>query len=139
MNANYNDIILLERPKSRFPKMSRQARAAQFAPFAALSGYEEEVEEASRFVDEKPMVDEHELERINQILKDAIEFDDEIDLIVFVPDIHKVGGTIARVNSKIKRYQDTDRKLVLQNGKTISIENIIGIKTIDSPLDQSPW
>ena len=102
MNANYNDIILLERPKSRFPKMSRQARAAQFAPFAALSGYEEEVEEASRFVDEKPMVDEHELERINQILKDAIEFDDEIDLIVFVPDIHKVGGTIARVIQRSK-------------------------------------
>ncbi len=138
MIKDYSDIIDLERPVSRFPKMSRQARAAQFAPFAALTGYEDAVKEASRFVAEKPLLDDHEVERINQILRDAIEFDDAVDLIIFEPDLHKSGG-VSRVTSRIKKIDETERKLVLENGRQIILENIIGIKTEDSSLDQVPW
>ncbi len=139
MIKDYSDIIDLERPVSRFPKMSRQARAAQFAPFAALTGYEDAVKEASRFVGEKPLLDDQEIERINQTLRDAIEFDDAVDLIVFEPDSHKSGGRVGRVTSRIKKIDETERKLVLENGRQIILENIVGIKTEDSSLDQVPW
>lgn len=139
MIKDYSDIIDLERPVSRFPKMYRQARAAQFAPFAALTGYEDAVKEASRFVGEKPLLDDQEIERINQTLKDAIEFDDAVDLIIFEPDSHKSGGRVGRVTSRIKKIDETERKLVLENGRQILLENIVGIKTEDSSLDQVPW
>lgn len=139
MIKDYSDIIDLERPASRFPKMPRQARAAQFAPFAALTGYEDAVKEAARFVVEKPLLDDQEIERINQTMRDAIEFDDAVDLIIFEPDSHKSGGRVSRVTSRIKKIDETERKLVLENGRQISLENIIGIKTEDSSLDQVPW
>lgn len=139
MTKDYSDIIHLERPHSRYPRMPRQARAAQFAPFAALSGYEEAVEEASRFVEQKPMLSSHELERINQILRDAIEFDEYVDLVVFEPDSLKAGGTKHKISSKIKKYVETERKLVLQNGREINIENILEVKSDGSKLDQAPW
>lgn len=139
MIKDYSDIIDLERPVSRFPKMYRQARAAQFAPFAALTGYEDAVKEASRFVGEKPLLDDQEIERINQTLKGAIEFDDAVDLIIFEPDSHKSGGRVGRVTSRIKKIDETERKLVLENGRQIILENIVGIKTEDSSLDQVPW
>ncbi|WP_353048955.1 YolD-like family protein [Turicimonas muris] len=104
-----------------------------------MTGYEDAVKEASRFVAEKPLLDDHEVERINQILRDAIEFDDAVDLIIFEPDLHKSGGRVSRVTSRIKKIDETERKLVLENGRQIILENIIGIKTEDSSLDQVPW
>ncbi len=102
---NYDDIINLPHHKSNnHPEMSLYARSAQFAPFAALTGYEELVEETARETNKKIEIDDDIrfiLDSKLQILMDKIKQKPEVEITYFVPDTKKDGGvyiTVMRIN-----------------------------------------
>lgn len=122
----YADILNMERPRSQYAKMPAIMRAAQFAPFAALTGYEDSIQEAARLVDERPQLDEQEAERLNQKLIELMERDTEpAKLRVFVPDPHKAGGAIVLKEAFIEKWDEFSGELKLGNGEKIRICDII--------------
>ena len=95
-NEKYSDIINLPHPESRtHPRMPRSDRAAQFAPFAALTGYDDAVAEAGRLTSSKIELDENELERLDRALAYLTEHQaahPAVTVTYFVPDDKKSGG-----------------------------------------------
>ena len=93
--SKYDDIINLERPISKHPKLSIDSRAAQFAPFAALTGYDEQVKETARLTKEKVILDDDALEKINNKLdyiSKNINENIEVNITYFIPEKKKSGG-----------------------------------------------
>ena len=128
---DYSDIISLPRPEpKRHTRMSIQARAAQFAPFAALSGYAAVIEEISRNTDEKPILDESVLQKINRrllFLQSHPEPDLPIRITRFVPDPKKSGGRIETIVESVKKVDDYKKQLILTDGQIIAFEDILDI------------
>lgn len=113
--------------------MSMKKRAAQFAPFAALHGHSESIDEASRHTDaDTELTDES---RTDIARRTAEAYDAAIEVVIryFRPDTHKVGGTIAECCSIISKINDAEGWLRLQDGTTIPFEAIRDIfsKSID--------
>ena len=138
--AIYADIIDLPHHQSKEHKhMSLYDRAAQFAPFAALTGYDDMVEEESRLVDNRIELDGSELEILDQKLAIiAKEIDKgrtpEVSITYFVPDLLKEGGSYQTITEVIKRVDNVSRKLVLERktglsgtNATINISDILEI------------
>ena len=138
--ALYADIIDLPHHQSEVHKhMSLYDRAAQFAPFAALTGYDDMVEEEARLVDNKIELDGSELEILDQKLAIiAKEIDKgrspEVSITYFVPDLLKEGGSYQTITEVIKRVDNVSRKLVLERKEgfadmnaTINISDILEI------------
>ena len=138
--AIYADIIDLPHHQSEVHKhMSLYDRAAQFAPFAALTGYDDMVEEESRLVDNKIELDGSELEILDQKLAIiAKEIDKgrspEVSITYFVPDLLKEGGSYQTITEVIKKVDNVSRKLLLERKEgfadmnvTISISDILEI------------
>ena len=138
--AIYADII--DKPHWQSPTrphMSLYDRAAQFAPFAALTGYDDMVEEEARLVDNRIELDSSELETLNrklEIIADAIEGggSPEVSVTYFVPDLLKEGGSYKTITEVIKRVDNISRKLVLERktgvaemNMTIDINDILEI------------
>ena len=127
----YDDIINLEHHISKTHKqMSMQNRAAQFAPFAALTGYEEAVKETARFTEQKIELDE----KLNNILDEKLRLIQsqiknmpEITVTYFVPDDKKRGGKYQKITGKIKKIDDYNKFIIFTDGKFISIKDIINI------------
>lgn len=126
---NYDDIINLEHPTSKkHPRMSKEARACQFAPFAALTGYDDEIKEAGRLTsacgylseDSKVMLD-LKLSIVNEI-KDI-----EVVVSYFVPDSKKQGGSFKSISSQIKKVDNVNQTLVLVNNIVIPLKNVCDI------------
>ena len=92
MINNYNDIINLSRPVSKRPKMSLEQRSAQFAPFAALTGYDGQVKETARLTNRKIEIDEEQKLELNfkiQLIQSKIKEQPQIEITYFVPDERK--------------------------------------------------
>ena len=127
--AIYADIIDLPHHQSKEHKhMSLYDRAAQFAPFAALTGYDDMVEEESRLVDNRIELDGSELEILDQKLAIiAKEIDKgrtpEVSITYFVPDLLKEGGSYQTITEVIKRVDNVSRKLDLERKTGISGTN----------------
>lgn len=129
MKNPYSDIMGLPRPQSKYPKMSRYMRAAQFAPFAALTGFENSIAEASKFVEQQPTLSKEEAERLNQKLVDFLSKPETlIRFQIFVKDEKKKGGTIQTKIGKIKRWEEVDGVLKLEEGEKIHIKNIVKVE-----------
>ena len=116
----YADIIDLPRwePNSRHPRMSLYKRAAQFAPFAALSGFDEMVKEEMRQADRRIEPDEDQLNLLNQqlnLLRSATANGDRpvVSITYFIPDEHKEGGRYVTVTARVKRIDTVNRKMFL--------------------------
>ena len=138
---SYEDIIHLPHPVSRKHKpMSLHDRAAQFAPFAALTGYEDMVEETARQTDPCKDLEEDARElldaRFALLCMDG-ELHPQIRVTYFNADKLKDGGAYLTV-SEILQSADTEKRLIrMQDGSRISLEDIIDI---DSPLFlQTEW
>ena len=130
-NHKYDDILNLERHKSKkHPPMSLYARSAQFAPFAALTGYEDAVLETAREVGERIDIDD-ELRNILdskiQILTEQIKKKPELIFTYFVPDITKDGGAYVNVTGIIKKIDTINRIIILEDQTEIPINEIIDI------------
>ena len=130
-NHKYDSIINLDHYKSKkYPPMSLYARSAQFAPFAALTGYEEAVLETSREVDRRIELDE-ELKAILdskiQMLSEQIKKKHEVIFTYFVPDLTKDGGAYISVTGVIKKIDSYKQIIILEDKAEIPISEIIDI------------
>lgn len=127
----YDDIINLEHHISKTHKqMSMQNRAAQFAPFAALTGYEEAVKETARFTEQKIELDEelnNILDEKLRLIQSQIKNTPEITVIYFVSDDKKRGGKYQKITGKIKKIDDYNKFIIFTDGKYIPIKDIIDI------------
>ena len=127
----YDDIINLPRHISPArQRMSMHDRAAQFAPFAALVGYDDAVAETARLTETRPELDEQEQRAINERLAyiaDHINEQPEVSIRHFVPDEQKNGGAIVEVSGKVKKISATDGIIVMADGVVIPIDKIIDV------------
>lgn len=88
----YDDIINLNRPKSKYPQMSLYQMSAQFAPFAALTGYEGQVKETARLTDKRIELDEEikvKLDMKIQVINEFLSSNPEVEITYFIPDSKK--------------------------------------------------
>lgn len=127
---DYADIIDLPHHVSVGRKLiSPEIRAAQFSPFAALTGYEAVIGEAARLTDEKATLDDTEKELIELNLRLALEKEDEILLTYFVPDERKSGGRYESVTTFIESIDEDAEKgewsVKTADGTVIPMENIV--------------
>ena len=128
---SYDDIINHPHYKSKkHPPMSLYARSAQFAPFAALTGYEEAATETAREVGERIDIDD-ELRNILdskiQMLSEQIKKKHEIIFTYFVPDLTKDGGKYINVTGIIKKIDTIKQLIILEDKTEIPINEIIDI------------
>ena len=132
MIENYNDIMHLSRPKSKHPRMSLHQRSAQFAPFAALTGYEGQVKETARLTDKRIEIDE-ELKQILdmkiQFIKENISSKPELEITYFIPDDKKDGGRYETIFDNISKIDNYNEKIIMQKGLKIDIKEIIDINS----------
>lgn len=129
---NYDDIINLPHPTSKkHPRMSAQSRAAQFSPFAALTGYDAAVKETARLTDRRIELDEYEKAELCsrlQMICDSAEKNETVTFTYFVPDNRKDGGFYTTVSGCVKRIDEYERRIVLKDGRKIPLDEIIGIE-----------
>ena len=132
--SKYDDIINLPHHVStKHPQMSMHDRAAQFAPFSALVGYDAVVAETSRRTENRPELDEQEQRIINERLRyllDHLEEQPEVHIKYFVPDAHKSGGRIMSISGKVKKISTTDGTIVMADGCNIKISEITKLQAI---------
>ncbi|MGI6403602.1 MAG: hypothetical protein ACOX0K_05140 [Oscillospiraceae bacterium] len=128
MKKSYDDIIHLPRPISKTrPKMAVADRAAQFSPFAALTGFEAAVKETARLTDERVELDEDRKRVLNdqlQIIAERIKERPEISITYFQPDSKKTGGAYRTVTGTAKKIDEYHRVVTLTDGTAIPIHDI---------------
>lgn len=133
MNDRYDDIIHLPHHVSKTrPQMSMMDRAAQFSPFAALTGYDAAIKETGRLTDEKIELGEETkavLDRKQRYLSDMISVQPEITVTYFLLDERKSGGTYLSVTGKLKRIDEYERMMILTDGKKIPLDDIMDIES----------
>ena len=129
---NYDDIIDLPHHVSKVhPRMSMIDRAAQFSPFAALTGHSDAVEETARLVDEKLELDETQKISINRklnLIQDRIKEQPKITITYFLKDKTKTGGAYIISIEKVKKIDDYHHMLLLEDNTKISFEDIYSIE-----------
>ncbi|BEU87325.1 hypothetical protein TAMA11512_07890 [Selenomonas sp. TAMA-11512] len=116
------------------PRMERAKRAAQFMPFAALTGYAAELQEESRCTEQFIEQDEYEKEEINRRLAELLEDADGapcVRIVFFVPDARKEGGAYTAAEGRLKKYRTDERVLVLDDGTEIPTEFICSVELSD--------
>ncbi|MCR5666827.1 MAG: hypothetical protein K6G01_08355 [Eubacterium sp.] len=128
VEQRYGDILTLSHPVSKkHPRMSREERAAQFSPFAALNGYDEAVEETGRLTDEKVVMDESVKEQINECLQYVMEHIKEqpkVWICYFTEDEKKDGGAYQTVNGTVKKMKVYERQIIMTDGTIIRMDDI---------------
>ncbi len=129
--SRYDDIINLPHHVSKTRKpMSMADRAAQFAPFAALSGHNEALAETVRQTSPKEILSQDELDRLSARLTCVIEHmteRNELSFVYYVPDEVKDGGKYVELTGIPKRYDEYERVLVMSDGRMLPIDNILTI------------
>ena len=133
MNKNYDDIINLPHHVSKTrPRMSLEQRSAQFAPFSALTGYEDEIIETGRLTTDRIDLDEERKQILDRKLKAIIEnisIQPLIRLTYFVPDNKKDGGAYVTTAGNVKKIDTYKNIIVLADKLEIQINDIIDIDT----------
>ena len=129
----YDDIINLPHPTSeKHPRMSLYDRAAQFSPFAALTGHDAAIKETARLTDERWEIAEDTKEQLNETLQwiaENIDKDITVTFTYFVPDLRKSGGAYVTVTGSVKKIDEYGHKILLKDGTEIPMEQIKEIET----------
>lgn len=137
MNENinkgkYDDIINLSRPISKkYKPMSLYDRAAQFAPFAALTGHEDEIKETARLTDNKIELDEDEKIILNEKIKYIMmnmDKDIQVKITYFVPDEKKTGGEYRTKSGIVKKVDEYGRRIIMNDRQIIEMDCVIEIE-----------
>ena len=132
MRGNYDDIINLPHHTStKHPRMTRTARAAQFAPFAALTGLDDEMEETARLTDKKITLDEEQKQVINRellFIKNNPQRDIPVIITFFKSDGRKDGGAYIEKEVRIKKIDEINRKLILSDYSEIKIDDLFSVR-----------
>ena len=130
---DYDDIINLpHHVSSKRPQMSMLDRAAQFSPFAALTGYGDAIQETGRLTDEKINLSEEEkeaLDRKQQILLERLDERPALTVIYFVPDEKKSGGAYVTKSGNLKKIDEVERMMTLTDGTKISLDDVYDIES----------
>ena len=127
----YEDIINL--PHHISPtrqQMPMSDCAAQFSPFAALTGYDAAIKETGRLTDERIELDEEALTAVDmkyQLLIDAFDDAPEVTITYFQPDERKAGGKYITATSAVKKVDDFERRITMQNGTKIPMDDVLSI------------
>ena len=129
---DYSKIISLPHHQSATRKrMSNYDRAAQFAPFAALTGHDEAIKETARLTDDYMEMGEDRLGELSakiQLLTDKLSEQPEITVVYFIPDVRKSGGSYAEKTGIVRIIDEYERKLVFYDGDKILIDRVTDFK-----------
>ena len=131
MKDLYEDIINLPHHVSKTrPQMPMSDRAAQFAPFAALTGYDAAIKETGRLTDDKIELDEEALTALDmkyQLLMDALDDAPEVTITYFQHDEQKAGGKYLTATGAVKKVDDYERLITMQDGAKIPMDDVLSI------------
>lgn len=129
----YADIINLPHHIStKRPQMSMLDRAAQFSPFAALTGYDAAIKETGRLTDEKIEMDEESLNMLNmkfQLLVEVLDENQEVSFTYFKPDERKAGGAYVTATGIVKKVDDYERLITMKDGTKIPMDDVYSIES----------
>ena len=132
MNNRYDEIINLPHHVSTTrPQMPMSDRAAQFAPFAALTGYDSAIKETGRLTDERIELDEEALaalDRKYQLLMDTLDDAPEVTITYFQPDARKAGGQYVSATGTVKKVDTFGRQILLQDGTRIPLDSVYDLR-----------
>ena len=143
MTGKYDDIIGLSRPESRRPKMTMNDRAAQFAPFAALTKFGEEIRERNRKTSDKIELGDGDIEQIDEVLRGIERRIEEnkadgagnegfaIAVAYFVRDKVKPGGRVEEYIGNVKKIDRVGRKLIFYGGKIVDMQDLLSLSAVD--------
>lgn len=128
--SNYDDIINLDRPKSKYEKLNINSRAAQFAPFAALTGYDSAIKETSRLTEKKRELDDGLRDNINSKLKyicDNIKEKNKFNITYFEKDNKKAGGKYISISGIVKKVDSINEIIKMEDNTIIDMKDILDI------------
>ena len=132
MNGKYNEIMGLPHHVSKNrPQMPMSDRAAQFAPFAALTGYDAAIKETGRLTDERIELDVEALSALDmkyQLLMEALDEAPEVTITYFQPDERKAGGKYVSAVGAVKKIDDFERRITMQDGAKIPMDDVLSIE-----------
>lgn len=143
MTGKYDDIIGLSRPESRRPKMTMNDRAAQFAPFAALTKFGEEIRESNRKTSDEIELGDGDIEQIDEVLRGIERRIEEnkadgagnerfaIAVAYFVRDKVKPGGRVEEYIGNVKKIDRVERKLIFYGGKIVDMQDLLSLSAVD--------
>ena len=134
MDKKYAAIAGVPHHVSRVhPQMSMEDRAAQFSPFAALTGYGDVILETQRLTDEKVELDEEALALLNekyQMLMRRMDEHPVVQITYFQPDERKEGGAYVTVTGVVRRVDDVMKKITMQDGNEIEMGKILNVEEV---------
>ena len=131
MNGKYDEIMGLPHHISKTrPQMPMSDRAAQFAPFAALTGYDAAIKETGRLTDERIELDVEALSALDmkyQLLMEALDEAPEVTITYFQPDERKAGGKYITATGAVKKVDDFERRITMRDGTRIPTDDVLSI------------
>ena len=127
--TEYDDIIDLPRPKSKHEPMPMSDRAAQFSPFAALTGYGDAIDETARLTDVRIELSEEERAELDYKQQYLSTLDaPTVSVTYFVPDERKSGGAYVTHTGALKRIDEVERAMVFADGTRVDMDEVVGIE-----------
>lgn len=128
MSGRYDDIIDLPHHQSaKHPHMTMEERAAQFSPFAALTGYGAVIADTERLTDQRIELTDDQKEEIDRKLNELLDLGKPAVITFFEPDERKEGGRYTVAAGKLKRVDPLEGLLIFEDGRKISVREILGI------------
>ena len=131
MNGKYDEIMGLPHHVSKTrPQMPMSDRASQFAPFAALTGYDAAIKETGRLTDERIELDVEALSALDmkyQLLMEALDEAPEVTITYFQPDERKAGGKYVSAVGAVKKIDDFERRITMRDGTRIPMDDVLSI------------
>lgn len=121
----------MDRPKSKYPKMSMSDRAAQFAPFAALTGHKEAILEQQRITQTKRILSNEEKLEINEKIIEMVKLKSKCKIIYFEKDKTKSGGQYMESVLSFKRLDELNKILCFKENIQIQIDDIVDIEVLE--------
>lgn len=121
----------MDRPKSKYPKMSMSDRAAQFAPFAALTGHKEAILEQQRITQTKRILSNEEKLEINEKIFELMNLKSKCRIIYFEKDQKKSGGKYHTATYTFKRLDELNKTLIFKENVQIQIDDIVDIEVLE--------
>src|SRR6056297_1708523 len=133
MKDPYEDMLNLPNHKSnKHTQMSKHNRAAQFSPFAALTGYSSAINEKARLTDKKDELDEYIKVDLNEkicIIQNHIDEKPQVSITYFQPDKNKSGGKYNTIDGYVKKIDEFRHIIMMQNNSKILIDDIVEINS----------
>jgi hypothetical protein len=128
MSGRYDDIIHLPHHQSvKHPRMTMTERAAQFSPFAALTGYGAVIAETGRLTDSRIELTDEQKDEIDRRLNELLQSGEPASFTYFIPDGKKDGGRIVTVTGSVRRLDPIEGIIVFESGEKIPVREILGI------------